>query len=91
MESEFSEGEPGIDDDFPKLLLARADVRVWLWRSSAARSHIDLYKDQIREFGNSMPGDEWVFGVFDWLLRKPLIERFTVTQNDLLRAEAANA
>src|SRR5262249_20236789 len=53
LESEFNDTESGIDDDFPKLLLARADVRVWLWQSLAGRKHIDFYKDQVREFGCS--------------------------------------
>jgi len=77
LESEFSVSEPGIDDDFPKLLLVRADVRVWLWQSLDARKHIDLYKDQIKEFGHSLPGDEWVFGVYDWPLHQLVVERFT--------------
>ena len=91
LEAEFNDFEPRIDNDFPKLLLARVDVRVWLWQSVDGRRHIDLYKDQIREFGYSMPGDEWVFGVYDWLIHKPLIERFTVTTSDLLRAGAGLA
>jgi hypothetical protein len=78
LESEFSKTEPSIDNDFPKLLLARVDVRVWLWQSVTARNHIDLYKDHIKTFRYSLPGDEWVFGVYDWLGHKPLIERFTV-------------
>lgn len=92
LELEFSTPAPGIDDDFPKLVQARAAVRVWLWQSVNARAHIDLCKDQIIEFGYTLPGDEWVFGVFDWLARKPIIERFTVTR-DLVRAggEVANA
>jgi hypothetical protein len=80
--------EHGIDNDFPKLLLARADVRVWLWQSSAGRRHIELYKDQIREFDRSMSGDEWVFGVYDWSIHHPLIERFTLTSSDLLHSSA---
>jgi hypothetical protein len=63
LESEFSNMEPGIDNDFAKLLQARTDVRVWLWQSVAGRQHIDLYKDHIREFRYSLPGDEWVFGM----------------------------
>jgi hypothetical protein len=92
LESEFDKPDRGIDDDFPKLVQARADVRIWLWWSVAARKHINLCKDQIIEFGYTLPGDEWVFGVFDWLARKPIIERFTVTR-DLLPAgrEVANA
>ena len=77
LESEFGETEPAIDDDFPKLLLVRADVRVWLWQSLAARKHIDLYKDSIKEFGHSLPGDEWVFAVYDWPLNQLVVERFT--------------
>jgi hypothetical protein len=93
LEAEFSNSEAGIDNDFPKLLQSRADVRVWLWQSLDGRRHIELYKDAIREFGRSMPGysmpgDEWVFGVYDWLLHKPFIERFTVASSDLLRAGA---
>lgn len=77
LESEFSNSEPAIDNDFPKLLLVRADVRVWLWQSLAARKHIDIYKDQIREFRYSLPSDEWVFGVYDWPLHQLVVERFT--------------
>jgi hypothetical protein len=76
LESEFSNTEPHIDGDFQKILLVRADVRVWLWQSLAARKHIDLYKDQIKEFSYSLPGDEWVFGVYDWPLNQIVVERF---------------
>jgi hypothetical protein len=42
-------------------------------------SHVAAYacKDQIREF--TLPGDQWVFGVYDWLAHKLLVERFSVT------------
>jgi hypothetical protein len=87
LEAEFSRPDSGIDDDFPKLVMARADVRVWLSWSVAARNHIGLFKDQIREL-YSLPGDEWVFGIYDWRLRTPVIERYTVSQEDLIRAAA---
>src|SRR5438046_8369721 len=74
LESEFSISDPRIDDDFPKLLQARVGVRVWLWQSNDACKHIDIYKDQIRDFRYSMPGDEWVFGVYDWPKHKLIPE-----------------
>jgi hypothetical protein len=91
LEAEFSRPDSGIDDDFPKLVMARADVRVWLSWSVAARNHIGLFKDQIREFPYSLPGDDWVFGIYDWRLRTPVIERYTVAQEDLIRAAATAA
>jgi hypothetical protein len=76
-----------IGGDFHKLVQATsAHVRVWISQSVTARRHIDACKDQICQFDRTSPGDEWVFAVYDWLTGKPLIERFTVTQNDLLRA-----
>lgn len=78
LEAEFTDTEPHIDGDFQKLLIARADVRVWLWQTVDALKHIDLYKQQIRDFDRSLPRDEWVFGGYDWRKQEPVIERFTV-------------
>src|SRR5260370_26327201 len=79
LEAEFSDKEPHIDGDFQKLLMARADVRVWLWHSLiGARKHIELYKQQIHDFDYSLPGDEWVFGAYDWTQQAVVVERFTV-------------
>jgi len=78
LEAEFGDMEPKIDNDFPKLLLVRADVRVWLWQSLDAGEHIALYRDSIKEFGYSLAGDEWVFGVWEWTPKPRLVvERFT--------------
>jgi hypothetical protein len=68
-----------LDDDFPKLVQARADVRVWISTSPKnARQHIDNCKKQIGMFAGGMPGDHYVFAIYDYTARKRHIEHFMV-------------
>ncbi|PYP69450.1 MAG: hypothetical protein DMD36_09955 [Gemmatimonadetes bacterium] len=57
------------DDDFQKLVQARADVRVWLFTAANAQE-IDNYiarcRDQAQSFAGRQPGDRYVFTGFDF-------------------------
>ena len=60
------------DDDFQKVVQARADVRVWVFTASDAqdiRNYIARCRDQAQSFAGRQPGDRYVFAGFDWQKR----------------------
>lgn len=80
LESEWS---PNLimDDDFQKLVQARADVRVWVFAAANAdevREHIDRCREQAQVFTGRTGGDRYVCAGFDWLTRTFVIESFQV-------------
>ncbi len=69
MELEWKIGAPAredsdVDEDFAKLVQARADVRVWMTRVrtlASAREHIEDCKKQIQVFPGTLPCDQYLF------------------------------
>jgi hypothetical protein len=65
-----------VDDDFQKLVQARADVRVWVStavNSSDIEQHIRNCESQIRKFYGSQPGDQYVLLFFNWTDRNDFV------------------
>jgi len=74
---------PTIDDDFLKLVIGRGEIRVWLSCASdpeSAKQHIADCKEQVRRFTGTLPGDVYVFIIFDWAEKGVKIERFTALE-----------
>jgi hypothetical protein len=76
LESELCNPDPHLDGDFLKLVQARADIRVWITSYPDARLQIDTCKEQIRQFFGTLPGDQYVFVVYDRNSRQPIIEKY---------------
>ncbi|MGH7949076.1 MAG: hypothetical protein ACREQF_07630 [Candidatus Binataceae bacterium] len=84
LESEWKHGVPvgqsvEVDDDFQKLVQARADVRVWISTSpnpQMARQHITNCKTQVAKFSGTVPGDTYLFIIADWTSASTIVERF---------------
>lgn len=58
-----------VDDDFQKLIQARADLRLWISTSEntrAAAAHIANCEKQIRLFNGSQSGDSYILLYFTW-------------------------
>lgn len=72
-----SKQHDNLDDDFQKLIQARADIRVWISTSpDNPRKHIDNCKEQIQSFSGTMSGDQYIFAVYNFKTGTPLIEKF---------------
>lgn len=71
-----------VDSDFQKLVQARADVRVWISASPKPASHIENCERQIRLFSGSLPGDRYIFAVYDWAAGKPIIKQLVLPQSN---------
>jgi hypothetical protein len=71
-----------VDGDFPKLVVGRADVRVWFATAgnSDAPKRIERCKKQVQCFPGSLPGDTYVFTLFDWSVKDLVIETYVVPQ-----------
>jgi hypothetical protein len=70
-----------VDDDFQKLVQARADLRVWVAVSANALDisrHIANCEEQIRLFRRSMAGDRYVFLFFEWLSGTHVLTTFSL-------------
>jgi hypothetical protein len=86
LESEWGPGgrvqhAAEVDDDFQKLVQARADVRVWISacpNPEMTQLHIANCKHQARLFAGSVPGDAYVFIVYDWTTATIEFEQFLV-------------
>lgn len=68
-----------IDDDFLKLIQARADIRVWIAAipTEALRTaHLQNCKQQIADFQQSQAGDFYIFILFDWTSGTVLVEEY---------------
>jgi hypothetical protein len=71
-----------VDDDFQKLVQARADVRVWVSTSANAsdiRLHIENCEKQIRLFKSSEVGDQFVLLYFEWDTKSYLLKTIRAT------------
>jgi hypothetical protein len=70
-----------VDEDFPKLVVGRVDVRVWLANAgnSDARARIERMQKQIHCFPGSLPGDTYVFILFEWP-KKLVVETYVVPE-----------
>ena len=77
LESELKPKGKMVDLDYVKLVAGRADVRVWLScaaNANDAKAHIDKCEEQSRRFAGSLPGDAYVFIIFEWATRSVTIE-----------------
>jgi hypothetical protein len=66
-----------VDLDYVKLVVGRADVRVWLScvaNVDDAKTHIDRCEKQARRFAGSLSGDTYVFIIFEWATKNVTIE-----------------
>lgn len=71
-----------VDVDFHKLIQARADIRVWLGaipNTSMVEEHMKNCERQIVEFEQSMPGDFYMFILFDWSINKTVVQTYEYT------------
>jgi len=58
---------------------ARAEVRVWLVlvpNQDVSDKHVHNCKRQARGFTGALPGDTYIFVVYNWTNSQTLIERF---------------
>ena len=70
-----------IDGDFQKLVQARAEVRVWVAlvpNPEMTARHIENCKNQARAFAGAMPGDIYVFIIYDWTTNVTIVERLEI-------------
>jgi hypothetical protein len=71
-----------VDDDFQKLVQARADVRVWVG-TSANQSDIDRHiancQKQIWLFDGSQNGDQYVLAFFEWKTMTHVVQHLTIS------------
>jgi hypothetical protein len=64
LECEWNTSPREIDDDFQKLILARADLRCMVFRASSEReayAEIERLTNQVTQFRKSMEGDNYLF------------------------------
>jgi len=82
LESELETTDTGaVDDDFLKLVQARADVRVYIAvcnNRETAHQLIGNCKRAASAFRGAVPGDAYVFAVWDWTTGRTSVERFCV-------------
>ena len=67
-----------VDDDFQKLVQARADVRVWITpcaNSSDIDRHVANCEEQIRLFRARQVDDQYVLLFFEWETRTCVVRR----------------
>ena len=84
LESELSPGGSVndahlVDGDFQKLVQSRAGVRVWLSalpNNYLMEIHIKNCKDQISLFNATVPGDIYIFAIFNWTTNKMIVELY---------------
>jgi hypothetical protein len=77
LESELQLTKDTVDQDYVKLVAGRADVRVWLScaaNASDAHERIRKCETQARRFAGSLPGDTYVFIIFEWATRDVIVE-----------------
>ena len=70
LESEWSHQDEKIDDDFQKLMTARADHRVMICRSDDPNRHFDRCVEQVRKCGMTKAGDRYLFAGLDLIDNK---------------------
>jgi hypothetical protein len=66
LETEWSSRKGYIDDDFQKLLVARAEHRVMICQGSDPDRHFKRFIMQVRNCGLTQVGDRYLFLCFDW-------------------------
>lgn len=67
MECEWNP-DPDIDGDFMKLVQARADLRVWIFKGQNAdtiNGLVTRYREQTRRFGSHVSGDRYLIAGFN--------------------------
>jgi len=72
-----------LDDDFLKLVQARADVRIWITacpNEDIASLHIKNCQDQASLFASAEDGDVYLFVIFIYSLSETRIELFRVAK-----------
>jgi len=83
LESELlrgTEASVGIDDDFYKITQAKADIRVWVTdcaNKKYVQRHLDNCKHEVASQRQSLPGEEYIFVVYNWTDSDVHIERWT--------------
>jgi len=73
LESELQAPDELIDNDFYKLMLGRADHRIWIFERKSADQVQESFKaitGTIKHFTHSMPGDRYLLLGVDWSPRK---------------------
>ncbi len=73
-----------LDDDFLKLVQARADVRIWITacpNEDTASLHIKNCQDQACLFASSEDGDVYLFVIFIHSISQTRIELFRVSKS----------
>lgn len=73
LESELHSSNELVDNDFYKLLIGRADHRIWIFERKTiegVQESFDAYIETIRRFEHSMPGDRYLLLGIDWHLRE---------------------
>jgi hypothetical protein len=72
-----------LDQDFHKLVQARAEVRVWIANHSSKKQsvadHVAIYKQQIKRFAATSPDDTCIFMICDGKDHPPFIELFAAS------------
>jgi hypothetical protein len=69
LESELNSSDYEIDDDFYKLLIARADCRVWVFERKTRQQVQDSFSsciEAIKQFSHSQKGDRYLMLGVDW-------------------------
>ncbi|KWV56657.1 hypothetical protein AS156_04045 [Bradyrhizobium macuxiense] len=85
-ECELTSPQLPVDDDFTKLVQARADVRLWISapkNREIADTHLANCKRYAATFPGAMPGDTYVLVSCDWTDKITIVERFVVGQEAL--------
>ena len=77
-----------IEDDFQKLLVARASLRVmvcdgwWQPDDNEGRSTVDRLRQWIREFNGSRPGDTYLLIIYEWRRQRRRSWRYRLSVNN---------
>ena len=69
MESELHSSDEIVDNDFYKLLLGRADHRIWIFErktSEQVQESFEACIETIKHFEHSLPGDRYLMFGIDW-------------------------
>lgn len=80
LESELNKTHCDLDGDFQKLVLSRAEVRVWITTCTDARKHIEICKDQVTRFPGTA-GDQYVFAVYDRTQGQAIVEAYVASES----------
>lgn len=73
LETELQAPDELIDNDFYKLMIGRADHRIWIFERKSADQVQESFMaiiETIKHFAHSMPGDRYLLFGVDWNPRK---------------------